>query len=290
MFNKKNFGSNISFIEANEYTSLNIGRIETCLGRKEPHALYDQRLFNGLLDAKAKNIPRSIHLPILRESYEGCDYLDAFFLDDDLLKREWSFESLERNVVEGLKYEPEYFVLHFQGVYKNVQPSEWIIKNVMLALERIDAIAAKYETRILVEYFGSHFGWYEPKQWVKAIGAFDNIGLLVDTCHLKFACIMHEMDYYVSLEVLLTIAEACHIWTAKGLGAYRDNETYMKYHHIEPSLDQREEDGWAFTTTLVLALLKEKNIPVLVEAVPLYSTVENYKKNIREVGAYLIGE
>lgn len=282
-------GINTVHIQVDELDRLGLHRIEACLGRGKTHKEMMEKIHREIQYAEARGWPYSIHLPLEVFDWYDHDYLSAFYLDADVALRELSFRFLEANLERlATVYTPEYFVLHFPGVYHHPSMGAEDFHRVLTeGLERLDRLAEKFGVRILLEYFGSNVLFSDPRQWVEHLAPREHIGILVDTGHLYFASLLRGFDFMWALELLADQAEAFHIWTTRGDRPYGNNPYYKKYHHIVPHTDQRKSDGFAFDTREVLDLLSSKEKPLIIEASPYYKGRGYYEEGVRSVIRHL---
>lgn len=264
-------GINNNHINIEEVKTLGFNRIEIGLGYD---GAYEKRLNKALHDmayAEANGIPYSIHLPIYMEDQALNNFLDAYYLDGDPIKRERSFLLLEDNLERLKASKAQYYVMHIHGVYLDPHMSKSDFESVIEeSLLRIDHLAYSSGKKILLEYFGSTQLFSDYEEWTKRISKYEHLGLLMDTGHLYYASILHNFDFQKSFEHLAKHCDACHLWTTKGKAAYADNHYYKAYRHISANLNQRREDGWAFDTHEIIKALLASGKPIVLEASPLY--------------------
>ena len=266
-----NLGINTVYVEVEDLESLGLKRMEMCLGRMGSYEDRLKKMSQDIALAKEKNIPFSIHLPMFLDKGFTGDYLDVFFLDPNPEKREASYELLEYNLKEMQKIQPDYCVLHFAGVYRQVEgPFDDFNEVLKGALDRINGLAAQYQTKILLEYMGSNIRFKDYTSWINALKGYSHVGLITDTGHLYFASLIHGFDYMEALETLAPASDAFHLWTTKGDKAYFESDYYKKYHHIVPHIKQFKKDHWAFDTKAVFARLLKENKPIIIEASIVY--------------------
>ncbi len=285
----KNLGINTVHIQVDELDQLGIHRIEACLGRGKTHEEMLEKIDREIAYATERSWPYSIHLPLEIFDWYDHDYLSAFYLDPDAQLRDLSFRFLEANLERLCRlYNPEYFVLHFPGVYHHESMDAEAFDRVLMAgLDRLEDVAAAYDVRILLEYFGSNVMFSDPEQWVDRLASYAHLGILVDTGHLYFASLLRGFDFDWALTVLADQAEAFHLWTTKGDRPYGNNPHYKAYHHIVPHIEQRRADGFAFDTREVLDLLLTKEKPLIIEASPYYKGRGYYEEGVRSVVSHL---
>lgn len=261
---------------------------EVCLGRG---TVYEDRLRQvegDMMRADALNIPMSVHLPVYLPAQYPYDYLDAYFLDNDEEKRVQSMTLLEENLERLSQHKVSYMVLHFPGVYPIAYVEEDIFNGRLEScLGAMNALAHQYQTKILLEYFGSNGMFYEPKQWVERLKPYKHLGLLMDTGHLWFASRLRGFSFEAALECLIPHAEAFHLWTCRGEGVYGDNECYKQYHHILPEFSHQIKQGWAFELAPLLLKLKETGKPIIIEASPTYGGTEHFLNGIQVIKEYM---
>lgn len=279
-----NLGINTVHVDVNKLETLGLKRMEMCLGRMGD---YEHRLAKMTQDielAKSHGIPFSIHLPMfLNEGFEG-DYLDVFFLDPDPVKREISFRMLEFNLEKIQEIGPDYCVLHFAGVYRKIRGPFDDFEDVLRdALQRIDALAVKYNQQILIEYMGSNIRFSDYSDWIEETKELSNVGIITDTGHLYFASLIHGFNYMQALDKLASASDAFHLWTTKGDKSYGDSEYYQKYHHIIPHTDQSKEEDWAFDTTAVFQRIVKENKPIIIEASTVYKGKSYFYEGIASI-------
>jgi len=279
-----NLGINTVHVDIRKLDDLGLKRIEMCLGRMGSQADRLNKMIEEIKLAKEKQIPFSIHLPmVISEDFVG-DYLDVFFLDPDPDKREMSFKMLEENLVEMAKIEPDYCVLHFAGVYREKNGSFPDFATVLNeALKRINDLCRRYNVKVLLEYMGSNIRFSDYNDWIKATKDLSHVGLITDTGHLYFASLIHGFDYMEALDRLASASEAFHIWTTKGQKTYGESSYYKKYHHIIPHVDQLKEADWAFDTKKVFQRLIKEDKPIIIEASTVYKGKAYFYEGIESI-------
>ncbi len=222
-----NLGINTVHVDIKKLEDLGLKRVEMCLGRMGSASDRLYKMLEEIKLAKEMQIPFSIHLPmVISDDFVG-DYLDVFFLDPDPEKREMSFRMLEENLIEMAKIKPDYCVLHFAGVYREIKeafPDFELVLNE--ALKRINDLCQSYNTKVLLEYMGSNIRFSDYKDWIRVTRELSHVGLITDTGHLYFASLIHGFDYMQALDRLASASEAFHIWTTKGQKTYGESEYY----------------------------------------------------------------
>ena len=279
----KRLGMNTVHLNMEEIVALGLNRVEFVLGRGKEYELMLDDVINGIYEAEVMNLPYSIHLPLYLFDWYQEDYLSAFYLDPKEEKRNLSFKFLESNIERLKRFQPEYYIIHFPGVYKFVQDKEEFKERLNSTLKRLDDMAKKFGIKLLLEYFGSNFMFYRIDEWIENIGKYDNLGILCDTGHLYFSSIMHEFDFYQGLIKISQHAEAFHLWTTMGKNAYSENSSYQKYHHIVMHTDQDEVDGFAFDVKKTMAIIMQYNRPMIIEASQNYRGRSYFIEGIQSI-------
>ncbi len=274
-------GINTVHVDVEDLHDLGMGRVEMCLGRNGGYEKRAEKMKRDIELAKERKIPFSIHLPyIIPEGFEG-DYLDVFFLDPDEDKRKLSFSMLEENLKVVSELGPDYCVLHFAGIYMDCDEAHPDFEQTLNdGLKRIDALAKRYEVKVLLEYMGSNCRFYNYEAWINHIQPYESIGILTDTGHLFFSSVIHSFDYMKALEALANVSEAFHLWTTRGRAAYADSEYYRKFHHIVPHSGQCEGDEWAFDAKTVLERIARERKPMIIEASTAYGGMSYFYEGI----------
>lgn len=279
----KRLGMNTVHLNMEEIVALGLNRVEFVLGRgKEYESMLDD-VINGIYEAEVMNLPYSIHLPLYLFDWYNEDYLSAFYLDPKEEKRNLSFDFLESNLEHLKRFQPEYYIIHFPGVYKFNQDSGEFNGRLDCTLKRLDEMAKKFEIKLLLEYFGSNFMFYKIDEWIENVGKYDNLGILCDTGHLYFSSIMHGFDFYQGLIKISQHAAAFHLWTTKGKNAYSENPAYQKYHHIVMHTDQDEVDGFAFNVKKTMDIIMKYDRPMIIEASENYGGRSYFIEGIQSV-------
>jgi len=286
----ENLGINTIHVTVDQLKTLGLGRVEMCLGRHGTHNERLAKMEGDIQRAQMLNIPFSIHLPMYIFDWFDGDYLDVFFLDSDLDKRELSYKLLEENLKRVSLLKPDYCVLHFAGVYGNVCGTFDDFKDVLKeAFQRINNMGKQYGVHILLEYMGSNIRFSDYKDWISGTKSLSHVGLLVDTGHLYFASLIHNFDYMEALDKLSSVAEAFHLWTTKGYETYGDSEYYQKFHHIIPHVEQLSSEGWAFDTEAVLERIARENRPMIIEASTVYKGRDYFYEGVSFIISFLEG-
>ena len=282
-----NLGTNMAFFNIDDVEKLSLKRIEVCQGRNRP---YDENVLSILENIKRANtikIPVSVHLPIFIPKDYPWDFLDAYYLDDDMTKVDYAFEILEDNLKRLAIYDIDYYVLHFTGIYLKCEEDNAFKVKLLERCSRLNNLAMKYKIRIYAEYFGSNINFYNVGDWIEVFNTFENLGILLDITHYYFSSKWRGFDFEENLKLLASAAKAFHIWTTFGEGVYQESEGYLKYHHIVPNLEQRKADGWAFDTKEILDLILLTSKPVIIEASPLYGGGTYYLESILGIRKYV---
>ncbi|OPL09661.1 MAG: hypothetical protein AVO33_06530 [delta proteobacterium ML8_F1] len=280
-------GINTVYLNLEQIKALGFNRVEFVLGRGRNREESLGEIMASIQKAKTMGFPFSIHLPLLVWDWYQEDYLSAFYLDEDPTKRELSFRLLEENLKFLGNVGADYYIIHFQGVYRYYQEKAVFNERLEAALCRIDALGKTYGVKILLEYFGSNFMFYEPAQWVERIMPYENLGILVDTGHLYYASILHGFEMLEALETLGKWASAFHLWTTKGDKAYSDSAYYRDYHHMVVHTDQTKAQGFAFDTRVVLEKIAAYGKPMVIEASQIYRGKAYFMAGIRSVLEFL---
>lgn len=277
-----NLGINTVNFPIERLSEFNMNRAEICLGRG---STYKERLAKTLEDierCESMDITYSIHLPIYVESWYPYDYLSAYFLDSNIELRKLSIKLLEYNMQKLKGLNVDFFVLHFAGIYDEYQDEDEFNKLLKDTLDEVNSIAQRFNTRILIEYFGSNINFCDYKSWIREISSKSNIGILTDLGHLHFASKINMFDFDEALDELMENSDAFHLWTTKGNETYFDSDCYNQYHHIVTRMEQTKDRKWAFDTKQVLTKLINLKKPMIIEASKYYEGEEYYFEGIRE--------
>ena len=277
-------GTNTVYFDIEALNQYKLECVEVCLGREGTFEMHQKKVYDEIEHANKLGIPLSVHLPIELPERFDRDYLDAFYLEQD--QSQVSFEMLELNFKKLSKYKIEYYVIHFPGVINVLEEESLFLKRLRKVLFEINALAEQYNAKLLLEYFGSNVNFYKPQMWIDEILCFSNLGILVDTGHLYFASQIWDFEFMTELKNLSKVAEAFHLWTTRGKGAYGNNECYQKFKHIVPHIEQCIEEGWAFNTLEVLEIILSSNQPVIIEAASLYMGEKYYREGIKSIVNY----
>ncbi|MDM8533125.1 TIM barrel protein [Clostridiaceae bacterium HSG29] len=275
-----NFGINNVNLSIEEIIDRKIKRVEVCLGSR---CEYEDCLISALdtiEKCEANDIKYSIHLPLYVFDWYEYDYLDAFYLskDDDL--RETSFKLLEENLKRTAVMNAEYLVIHFPGINHNDTDFNDFDGFLNKSLKRVNDLAIKYDSKILLEYFGSNIMFNDYNEWIEKIPKYSNLGVLVDTGHLYFASKLVGFNFEEAFEILKKEVFAFHFWTTKGQEYYMNNKFYKRYHHIIPNINQRKADDWAFDVEEIFNQMIEENKPIIIEASNSYKGHEYFLESL----------
>lgn len=293
MSNKMNLGINTVYVDVDKIGALGLRRAEMCLGRWGTYEERVDKLLSDIRASEANRLPYSIHLPVFLGSWFEYDYLDAFYLDADEEKRELSFRLLEENLENLKAFSPEYYVLHFPGVYLSegyqdqFEDFESVLK---VALDRIDDMAKRYGVKVLLEYFGSNRRFSDYRKWITWIEKYASLGILTDTGHLYFSSLIHQFDFMEALKVLGEKSDAFHLWTTKGNQPYGRSEYYKQFHHIMPHESQLRKDGWAFDVPSVIRLISSYQKPMIIEASMGYGGESYFYEGIESIKSIVGGD
>lgn len=262
-------GCNSNYLTPKQLKNMGFDRIETSLGRHLSYENMVKRNLKDIHEASTLDMGITVHLPIfLSEAWrETYDYYDGFYLDPDAEKRQLSFEVLEENLSQLKDFKGiDYFVIHFPGIYTMADDYEDFDGLLKTSLDRLQQLSQKYECKIALEYFPSNERFLSPLQWIEAIKPYDHLGILLDTGHLHFGCVLTNMSFDNVLETLAPHCLGFHIWNVWGEGAYGTSESYKIYHHIVPHIEQKKAEGWAFDTLPVMTRLRSFDKPIIIEA------------------------
>lgn len=279
----KRLGINTVHLNMKEIVEMGLNRVEFVLARGRDYDVMLGEVIDGIKMAEKKGLSYSVHLPLYLFDWYQEDYLSAFYLDPLLEKRQLANQFLRANLEEMKEFHPDYFIVHFPGVYKFEQDPVLFEMRLKEALDQLDSIAGEFGIRLLLEYFGSNFAFWEIERWIEEISPYENIGILCDTGHLYFSSVMHGFDFYKGLESLGGAADAFHIWTTRGAGVYTDSESYKKYHHIVVNTDQRVEQGFAFNGQRMMDIIQRFDRPMIIEASERYKGREYFVKGIKSI-------
>lgn len=258
-----------------------------CLGRDGTKEEREKKAVKKIKQLEKLDIKTSIHLPIFLFDWYEYDYLSALFLSKKEESREKAFRLLEENLEKLENYKYEYLVLHFPGInHKDLEYNDFeeVLENALL---RINNLAKKYNSKILLEYFGSNILFSDYNEWIEKIKKHLNLGILVDTGHLYFGSLINNFDFENAFKVLVKEASAFHFWTIKQGGFYRNNKSYDKYHHIVPNINQFKVDGWAFDTLDVLKQMLSTGKPIIIEAANIFKGKKYFNKSILGILKYV---
>lgn len=282
-----NLGTNMAFFNIEEIETLKLGRVEVCQGRSRPYAENIPNIEHTLIKANEKGIPISVHLPIYIPLDYPWDFLDAYYLDKDLEKCNYAFNFLEDNLKRLSQFNIDYFVLHFTGVYAEIEPVDVFKNRLIERLNRLNQLALKYDVNINCEYFGSNVNFYDVFDWVEVFKPYVKLGIVLDVTHYYFSSKWRGFDFMENLKYLSQHANAFHLWTTYGQGVYQQAEGYIKYHHIVPNLAQTEKDGWAFNTEEVFKVFLDADKPTIIEASPHYGGKKYYLDSIKQLRDFI---
>lgn len=280
---KKFVGVNHVNLSNKEIKNLNIERVEICITQNEEYKESLKTALNTLKFCEENKLAYSIHLPFYIPEWYQEDYLAAFFLSKDNELKEQSFRLLEENLKKLEKMNAEYYVLHFPGVNHSDNKYENFQSTLNESLHRINTLARKHQSKILLEYFGSNILFNDYNKWIKIIKEYSHLGLLLDTGHLYFASKLVPFDFLEAFDTLAKEVDAFHFWTTKGKHYYQNNEYYKTYHHIIPNLDQDENEGWAFDSQSIFNKMLLEKKPIILEASNIYKGHEYLINSIKEL-------
>jgi len=278
---------NTAYLAIEKIKALGFHRVEFVLGRGKAYDESYRQVMGDIGKARAMDLAFSIHLPLLVFDWFKEDYLSAFYLDEDPGKRALSFRLLEENLKALKAVGADYFVLHFQGVYRYRQDPAVFEKRLDEALDRIEDLGRTYGVKLVLEYFGSNFMFCEPADWVKKITPYEHLGILVDTGHLYYASLLHGFDMMEALETLGRVATGFHLWTTKADKAYSESSYYREYHHIVVHTDQTRAAGFAFDTEEILRTIALFHKPMVIEASQIYGGKDYFMAGIKSVIDFL---
>lgn len=287
---RNQLGCNSNYLTPEQLKAMGFGRIETSLGRHLTYEAMVARNLEDIASAQALGMGYTVHLPVFIDSdwLSQYDFYDGFYLDPDADKRERAFLLLEENLSRlSLLGQPDYYVIHFPGIYdhKTVYPN---FESLLLAsLERLEAIASQYDCQLALEYFPSNALFKDPEHWVETLKPFKRLGILLDTGHLHFGCLLNGFDFDEVLDLLAPHCLGFHIWNVLGTGAYGASEGYQKFHHIVPHAGQKITDGWAFEPASVLKKLAQFNRPIVIEASCQYGGETYFKEALMSLEGLL---
>lgn len=259
-------GTNVTHIAPQAAVDLGCEHLEVSLLWHQDLELAERVTVERIQACESTGVNYSIHLPIYTRSYP-YHVFSAYFLDEDSLRREASFKMVADNLEALSAFKPEFFVLHFSGIYPKVA-AEVATERLHLALARLDDLAAKHGTRLVLEYFGFNENMLGATQW-QPILDYPHLGVLLDTGHMLFSARMHGMNFPSLLRDFLPLTAAVHVWnTQQEPGVYEEAPSYMAFHHLVPRHHQRLENGYGIDMPWLYALLRELpgTVPIVIEA------------------------
>lgn len=281
------FGTNAVNIDLSEALSLDLGRVEFCLGGMDRQAEKLAQIERNMEEAQALGLSYSVHLPLYIPPWFNHYFLDAFFLDPDPGKRELSFRLLAYNLQRLKGRACDYYVIHFPGIYQIGDYEPGSFEPLLTeSLDRLEAMAEAAGVRLMLEYFGSNRAFYKIEAWDREIEKRPHLGILADTGHLLFASRIHRFDFLEGLRRLSRSAEAYHLWTTRGRGIYGGNPNYVKFHHIPMHLEQKPSEGWAFDTEAAARIIAAGRGPVIVEASSDYGGKAYIREGIESLRSF----
>ncbi len=278
-------GTNVTHIEPARALELGCQHLEVSLLWEADLVRAEANTISMIEKIEAMPCDYSIHLPIFSREYP-YHVFSAYFLDDDKAKREASFLMVEENLTKLQHFHPVFYVIHFSGVYPQRDPH---CEGQLLseALDRLDQMAARYNTRILLEYFGFNHALVIPESW-DLVNSYKNLGVLVDTGHLLFSARMHGLNFEQLFLGFIKTCAAIHIWnTGTDLGFYEESESYIKYHHMVPRFFQNSALGYGIDMSWIRAQLSKSEIPLIIEASVLHRDSGTLEEAILEWANWL---
>lgn len=288
----KSLGSNTNNANVETLADLGFTRIEVCLGRHKPYQDMLERAFSDLDTAKTLGMNYTIHFPLYLFDWFPFDYLDGLYLDPDPVKRDLAFRFLEENLRHlAPRYAPDYFILHFPGIYRNAYKGLNFKSILHHSLARLQDLAERYRTVFALEYFGSNRDFSDASQWIEALDGYSRLAPLLDTGHLYFSCLMNGYEFDEVFERLAPHCIGFHVWTVRGTEFYGNSPFYRQYHHVVPHPEQLKSDGWAFDPGVIYHRLGTYNAPVVLEASGIYGGRGYYLEGLNYAAAcFLRGE
>lgn len=286
----RSLGSNTNNVDVATLANLGFTRIEVCLGRHRPYHDMLERIFSDLDAAKALGMAYTIHLPLCLYDWFPFDYLDGYYLDPDPEKRALAFRFLEENLHQLTgRYQPDYFVIHFPGIYRNAYLGLDFQAILHESLGRLQLIAEAFGITLALEYFGANRDFNRPEQWIEALSDYSRLAPLLDTGHLYFSCLMNGYDFDEVFELMAPHCVGFHVWTVQGKDYYGNSPFYRQYHHVVPHPGQLRSEGWAFEPGTVYHRLRAFEAPVVVEATSLYGGSDYYFEGLRYAADCYLG-
>ncbi|MDK9710754.1 TIM barrel protein [Acidaminobacter sp.] len=286
----RSLGSNTNNADVETLAALGFTRIEVCLGRHRPYKDMLERIFLDLDTAKALGLDYTIHLPLCLYDWFPFDYLDGYYLDPDPEKRDLAFRFLEENLRQlTSRYQPDYYVIHFPGIYRNAYHDLDFHAILHEALGKLQSIAENFGTVLALEYFGSNKDFNRPEQWIEALNGYSRLAPLLDTGHLYFSCLMNGFDFNQVVETFGPYCLGFHVWTVRGNDYYGNSPFYKEFHHVIPHPGQQRSEGWAFDPASVYRQLKAFESPVVLEASSFYGGRDYYLEGLKYAADCYLG-
>jgi sugar phosphate isomerase/epimerase len=286
----RSLGSNTNNAAVETLASMGFTRIEVCLGRHRPYHDMLSGIFSDLDKAEALGMAYTIHLPLCLYEWFPFDYLDGYYLDPDPEKRALAFRFLEENLRQlTQRYKPDYYVMHFPGIYRNAYHGLDFQGILHESLGKLQALAERFGILLALEYFGSNRDFNRPAQWVEALAGYSRLAPLLDTGHLYFSCLMNGIDFDQAIQELGPHCVGFHIWTVQGTEFYGNSSFYRQYHHVVPHPGQRRSEGWAFEPGEVYRKLRAFDAPLVVEASSLFGGPDYYLEGLRYAADCYLG-
>lgn len=273
-------GTNVTHIEPRRALELGCKHLEVSLLWEKSLDRAEANTLAKISEIAKLDCDYSIHLPIFSKDYP-YHIFSAYYLDEDPKVRQVAFSMLELNLEKLKSFRPKFYVIHFSGVYPR-RPEAMEREILAETLGKLDNLARRYNTKLLLEYFGFNLSLLKAEDW-RPVLSYPNLRILLDTGHLLFSARMHNLDYKGLFEAFLPMCEAIHLWNSgDDAGTYEDSESYMRFHHMVPRRFQSSELGYGLDMEWVSQSLQLVEVPVIIEASLLHKESGSLEEAINE--------
>lgn len=202
----------------------------------------------------------SFHAPILRPEYFPYPGTAAFFLSEDLEKRELSFRLLG-HTLEYAKYcGAEYVVCHLTFNLTDVKEPKTAETLARRACCRIAGMSRGAGVPIDIEFSAYSHSFHRADTFVEIVGRYPELGICVDIGHVYRGALRRKRDYLDDIAQLAQKARSMHLWNTRGFSVN------SRFGHMPLHPSQSPEDGWIDVEgALTITLEKNPQVNIIFE-------------------------
>lgn len=208
---------------------------------------------------QSRKLPFSFHVPFLRPLYFPYIGVTTFFLNDNLKKRDLSYNLINSTMHYAKGWKADYVVTHLNWK-EDSQNKRKVMKFANETEAGFCELADKYNMQINVE-FGGYTGYFHnPIQFVDFVRNHPLLGICIDIGHTCLISKTRNRDFFKDIEIMAPFTKSIHVWNTKGI------EHCKKHNHVPVHPSQNSIDGWVdIRKTLEIILSGNKDCKIVFE-------------------------